>query len=100
MSNITIKFGTEYKPTKHNVVNNNFTEQDFEKEGENQPIGVCLPLSLSIFFFFFSSKIPLSYLFPHCFLFLNTCFLFPSFEIPNPLMLVSPSSVHDKGLPL
>ena len=24
-NNITIKFGTEYKPTKHNVVNNNFT---------------------------------------------------------------------------
>ena len=25
LNNITIKFGTEYKPTKHNVVNNNFT---------------------------------------------------------------------------
>ena len=24
MNNVTIKFGTEYKPTKHNVVNNNF----------------------------------------------------------------------------
>ena len=24
LNNITIKFGTEYKPTKHNVVNNNF----------------------------------------------------------------------------
>ena len=26
MNNITIKFGTEYKPTKHDVVNNNFTK--------------------------------------------------------------------------
>ena len=25
LNNITIKFGTEYKPTKQNVVNNNFT---------------------------------------------------------------------------
>ena len=25
LNNITIKFDTEYKPTKHNVVNNNFT---------------------------------------------------------------------------
>ena len=25
LNNITIKFGMEYKPTKHNVVNNNFT---------------------------------------------------------------------------
>ena len=25
MNNIKIKFGTEYKPTKHNVVNNKFT---------------------------------------------------------------------------
>ena len=25
LNNITNKFGTEYKPTKHNVVNNNFT---------------------------------------------------------------------------
>ena len=29
MNNITIKFGTEYKPTKHNVVNNNFTVSPF-----------------------------------------------------------------------
>ena len=27
MNNITIKFGTEYKPTKHNVVNKNFTQR-------------------------------------------------------------------------
>ena len=26
LNNITIKFGTKYKPTKHNVVNNNFTK--------------------------------------------------------------------------
>ena len=26
MNNITIKFGTEYKPTKHNVVNNNYPD--------------------------------------------------------------------------
>ena len=26
LDNITIKFGTEYKPTKHNIVNNNFTQ--------------------------------------------------------------------------
>ena len=25
LNNITIKFGTKYKPTRHNVVNNNFT---------------------------------------------------------------------------
>ena len=62
-------------------------KQEFERERVNQPIGACLSLSLSIFFF--SSKIPLSYLFFSLFLFLNTCFLFPGFEIPNPLMLVS-----------
>ena len=26
LNNITIKFGTKFKPTKHNVVNNNFTQ--------------------------------------------------------------------------
>ena len=26
MNNIKIKFGTEYKPTKHNVVNNYYTD--------------------------------------------------------------------------
>ena len=29
LNNITIKFGMEYKPTKHNVVNNNFTVSPF-----------------------------------------------------------------------
>ena len=40
-------------------------EQNFERERGNQPIGACLPLSFSIFFLLFSSKIPLSYLFSH-----------------------------------
>ena len=51
-------------------------EQDFEKEKGNQSIGACLPLSLSIFFYFFSSKILLSYLFSHCFFFLILLFYF------------------------
>ena len=82
-------------------------EQDFERERGNQLISACLPLSLSIFFLFFSSKIPLLSLFFSLFLFLNTCFLFPGFEIPNPLML-SPllytakdslySAYHDRNL--
>ena len=64
-------------------------EQDFERERGNKPISASLPLSLSIFFFFFSSKIPPFLSFFSLFLFLNTCFLFLGFEIPNPLMLVS-----------
>ena len=67
-------------------------EQDFERERRNQPIGACLPLSLSIFFLFFCSKIPLSYLFFLLFLFLNTCSVFPGFEIPNPLILLFPNT--------
>ena len=31
LNNITIKFGTKYKPTKHNVVNNNFTQTKKKK---------------------------------------------------------------------
>ena len=58
------------------------------RERINLLVHACRSHSLS-FPFFFSSKIPLSYLFFSLFLFLNTCFLFPSFEIPNPLMLVS-----------
>ena len=67
-------------------------EQDFERERRNQPIGACLPLSLSIFSLFFCSKIPLSYLFFLLFLFLNTCSVFPGFEIPNPLILLFPNT--------
>ena len=51
-------------------------EQDFERERGNQPIGVCLPLSLSILFLFFSFEIPLSYLFSHYFFFLILVFYF------------------------
>ena len=72
-------------------------EQDFERERRNQPIGACLPLSLSIFFLFFCSKIPLSYLFFLLFLFLNTCSVFPGFQIPNTVVLMSSSPVHSKG---
>ena len=51
-------------------------KQDFERERGNQPIGACLLLSLSILFLFFSSKIPLSYLFSHYFFFLTLVFYF------------------------
>ena len=59
-------------------------EQDFERERGNQLISACLPLSLSIFFLLFSSKIPLSYLFSHCFFFLILVlyFLVLKFLIP------------------
>ena len=57
-----------------------------------------MPTALTLYLFlFFSSKIPLSYLFFLLLLFLNTCFLFPDFQIPNTVMLVSFSPVHGKG---
>ena len=59
------------------------------REGINLLVQACRSHSLS-FFFSFSSKIPFSYLFVSLFLFLNTYFLIPGFEIPNPLILVSP----------
>ena len=57
------------------------------RERINLLVHACRSHSLS-FPFFFSSKIPLSYLFFSLFLFLNTCFLFLGFEIPTPLMPV------------
>ena len=67
-------------------------EQDFERERErgNQPIGECLPLSLSIFFFFFSSKILLSYLFSHCFFLLILVFYFLVLKFLIPCCLSPP----------
>ena len=72
-------------------------EQDFERERGNQPIGACLPLSHSMFFFFFSSKIPLSYLFSHCFFFLILVFYFQVLKFLIPWCLSPP--VHGKGFP-
>ena len=58
------------------------------REGINLLVHVCCSHSLS---FSFSSllKFPFLIFFFSLFLFLNTCFLFLGFEIPNPLMLVS-----------
>ena len=74
-------------------------EQDFERERGNQLIGACLLLSISIFFLFFSSKIPIFVSFFSLFLFLNTCFLFPSFKIPNFLILFFLSSCTRQKAP-
>ena len=52
--------------------------------------------ALTLYLFpFFSSKIPLSYLFFLLLLFLNTFFLFPYFQIPN--TVVPPPPIHGKG---
>ena len=59
-------------------------------EGERESTYWCVHAALTLYLFlFFSSKIPLSYLFFLLRLFLNTCFLFPGFQIPNTVMLVS-----------
>ena len=62
----------------------------FERERGNQPIGACLLLSLSIFFLFFSSKIPLSYLFSHCSFFLILVFYFLVLKFLLPWCLSPP----------
>ena len=66
------------------------------REGINLLVHAYRSHSLS-FSFFFSSKIPLSYLFFSLFLFLNTYFLFPGFEIHNLLMLVSLPCTRQKA---
>ena len=68
--NYTIKFGTEYKPTKHNVVNNNFTiihlvylsillsckkflyEINFEGCGKHSSIFILLISWLNYYYYF------------------------------------------------
>ena len=47
LNNITIKFGTEYKPTKHNVVNNNFTISPFGYSVK-KPLKQTLDLNVSL----------------------------------------------------
>ena len=47
LNNITIKFGTEYKPTKHNVVNNNFTISPFSYS-MTKPLKQTLDLNVSL----------------------------------------------------
>ena len=47
LNNITIKFGMEYKPTKHNVVNNNFTISPFGYS-VTKPLKQTLDLNVSL----------------------------------------------------
>ena len=47
LNNITIKFGTEYKLTKHNVVNNNFTTSPFGYS-VTKPLKQTLDLNVSL----------------------------------------------------
>ena len=47
LNNITIKFDTEYKPTKHNVVNNNFTISPFGYS-MTKPLKQTLDLTMSL----------------------------------------------------
>ena len=47
LNNVTIKFGTEYKPTKHNVVNNNFTISPFSYS-MTKPLKQTLDLNMSL----------------------------------------------------
>ena len=70
-------------------------KQDFERERGNQPIGACLLLLLSILFLFFSSKIPLSYLFSHYLFFLTLVFYFLVSKFLLPWCLSPPCTAKD-----
>ena len=64
------------------------------REGINLLAHACRSNSLSFSFLLFQCSPFLSFFFLR--LFLNTCFLFLGFQIPNTIMLSFPS-VHDKG---
>ena len=63
------------------------------REGINLLVHACRSNSLSFFFPSF-----LIFSFSYLFLFLNPCFLFPSFQVSNTVVLVVVVPVHSKGL--